>query len=402
MNTSGRRIFIVAGVVSLFISYLGIWIRLINDPKERTGSDFIAFYSAGRVAQNEGMARVYDPALQQKIQEEQVGFPLATGQVLLYNHLPFLIPILKSLVTLNYVDSFYRWTFILITIYVASILFLSLTLHKTGINKKQIVLTATGCLLFLPLFFSLMNGQDTAFLLLGATIWMYGLISGKELLAGVGLSLATVRPHIALLLAIPMFYRHRRTFLGFVISSGILALISVALLGLDGIREFINIILLSGGGEWYGMKENAMYNLIGLLTRTAPWLGAGTIRTIGWIVYGMAFVLLCSLWNRKSETVENLIGLSIIITLFTVPHLHLHDLALLIIPIYGLVMRSGQSGLIRTEIATVLPIAISILFLLSNASYFLQYTVPYLIMLALAGYPYYLKHNFLFTSLRRS
>jgi len=80
MQISGvRRIFIIAGIVSLFVSYLGIWIRFINDPVERTGADFIHFYSAGRLAQSEGAAHVYDLLLQQKIEEQQVGFPLAPG-----------------------------------------------------------------------------------------------------------------------------------------------------------------------------------------------------------------------------------------------------------------------------------------------------------------------------------
>ena len=93
MRTSNfRRVFIIVGIASLFLSYFGIWVRFINDPVERTGADFIHFYSAGRIAQSEGAAHVYDLLLQQEIQEQQVGFPLAPGQVLPYNHLPFLIP----------------------------------------------------------------------------------------------------------------------------------------------------------------------------------------------------------------------------------------------------------------------------------------------------------------------
>src|SRR5262245_27810572 len=120
-----RSIFIIVAIVSLIISYVGIWMRLISDPIERTGSDFIAFYSAGRVAQDHDTSHVYDPLLQQDIQEEEVGFPLAPGQVLLYNHLPFLIPILQIIVSSNYVNSFYRWIFLLIVLYVSGIFFLS-------------------------------------------------------------------------------------------------------------------------------------------------------------------------------------------------------------------------------------------------------------------------------------
>ncbi len=425
--TNLRRIFILAGLVSLFLSYLGIWFRLINDPIERTGSDFIAFYSAGRIAQSQGAARVYDPELQQQIQQEQVGFPLAPGQILLYNHLPFLIPILRIIVSTDYVASFYRWVCLLIALYLTGIVILSQTLKVAGVDKNSILLTAMGAFLFLPVFFSLMNGQDTAFLFLGTTIWVYGLMTGKEYIAGLGLSLTTVRPHIALFLAIPMLFRYRKVFAGFLLGSGFLGFLSLLILGSSGAREFINILLLSASGEWYGMKENAMYNLIGILTRMIPQLEAGIIRSLGWIVYGLSMVVLCILWFRtkdlrnralppltgsskasatnfansrqrnhaawfrltQNERAKNsLIGLSVTLALFVVPHLHLHDLSLLLIPIYELIWRSKETGYPKTSLAVLTPVAVSLAFLIGNLSYYLQYTIPYLIMLALAVYPY--------------
>lgn len=385
-SASIRRIFLIAGIASLVISYLGIWIRFINDPVERTGSDFIAFYSAGRVAQSNGLTNVYKPLLQQQIQQEEVGFPLVQGQVLLYNHLPFLIPILRTIVSTNYVASFYRWIILLMALYIAGITILGRVIQQTGIEKSSILPTGIGAFLFLPVFFSLMNGQDTAFLFLGTAIWAYGLLSGKEFLAGLGLSLTTVRPHVALVLAIPMLFRYGKVFLGFLLGSGTLALLSVSIIGLDGTREYIDILLISSGGEWYGMKEYAMYNLIGLLTRAAPQLGAGAIRTLGWIVYGIAIIGLCILWFKARNSKEKLIGLTVTLALFAVPHLHFHDLALLLIPIYQLIRISRD-----TRNLTVLPIVLSLLLLLANISPFLQYSIPYLMMAALAGYPYYLE-----------
>ena len=168
-----RRTLIIAGVTSLFLSYLGIWSRFINDPAERTGSDFIAFYTAGRIAQNQGAEYVYDPRLQQEVQQEEVGFPLAPGQVLLYNHLPFLIPLLRMVVSADYVASFYRWVTFLLTLYVAGVIVLSRVLREMAIDRAPVFLTTIGALLFLPLFFSLINGQYTAILFLGTAVWVY-------------------------------------------------------------------------------------------------------------------------------------------------------------------------------------------------------------------------------------
>jgi len=388
-SSSLHRIFIIAGIASLFLSYLGIWISLINDPVQRTGSDFIHFYSAGRIAQDKGISHVYDLALQQDYEEEQVGFPLAQGQVLPYNHLPFLIPILQIIVTANYVHSFYKWVLIMIVLYIISIIVLCQVLRRTGVDQRATLIPAIGGFLFLPVFFSIMNGQDTAFLFLGASIWMYGLFSGKETIAGLGLSLTTIRPQIALILALPMLFSYRKVFLGFILGSGILALFSFSILGIAGTRDFINILFVSAGGEWYGMKQFAMFNLIGLLMRNLPWMEADFIRLLGWVVYGSAIIGLCILWNRKKDLQDGKIGPTIALALFASPHLHFHDLALLLIPIFEIVRLTAKRGGLKSSIATALPIAISLLLLLSNISPVLQYTVPYLIMLVLAGYPHY-------------
>jgi hypothetical protein len=383
MQTSRyHKIFILVGVISLLTSYLAVWNRFINDPVQRTGSDFIAFYSAGRVAQKEGFSKVYDPLLQQAVQSQQVGFPLAEGQVLLYNHIPFLIPILRLLTDSHYVASFYRWIFLLIILYVLALILLSKVLKHYDIDKQVIWVTGIGSFLFLPLFFSLMNGQDTAFLLLGVAIWFYGLISGKETLAGLGLSLSVVRPHISLLLAIPMLFSYRRVFFAYIISAGSLALMSVLIVNLEGSRAFVNILLISAAGQWHGMKEEAMYNLIGILTRALPGFEATNIRTLGWAVYFLAVLGLILLWARKKDLIASLIGTTIIIAIFTVPHLHFHDLTLLLVPLYVIVTLDK----IKKTTAMLMPIAVSLLLLISNSSYYLQYTVPYLIMLGLVYY----------------
>lgn len=387
-TTSLYRIVTIAGALSLFVSYVGIWNRFIHDPVQRTGSDFIAFYSAGRIAQNQGMSAAYDPRLQQLIQQEEVGFTLAPGQVLLYNHLPFLLPLLQIIVTEDYVASLHRWVLLLIVLYLLSVIVLSTLLRQRDFPQESTILTAIGALLFLPVFFSLMNGQDTAILFLGTSIWMYGLLSRKQYLAGLGLSLTTVRPHIALVLAVPMLFRSTRVFGAFLAGSIILMLISISILGREGVQDFIHILFLSAGGEWYGMKESAMYNLIGLLSRTMPWLPASSIRGVGWILYTGALVVLSILWLRNGEARNELIGLSVILALFFVPHLHFHDLALLLIPIYNLTQIHQETGTLRAPIVALVPIALSLILLLSNISPFLQYTMPYLIMLILAAYPY--------------
>jgi hypothetical protein len=384
-----RRIFLVAGIASLFVSYFGIWLRMISDPVERTGADFIHFYSAGRIAQSQGPAHVYDLQLQHDVEQEQVGFPLAEKQVLPFNHLPFLIPILRIAVSPDYVGSFYRWALIMLALYAASLALYGKSLARSGMAGSSAQIAQAGGLLFLPVFFSLMNGQDTAFLFLGVVLWVYGMFTSKPLLAGIGLSLTTVRPHLALAFALPMLFYDRRIFVGFVLGAGTLGLVSIGILGMEGTKEFINMLLLSASGDWYGLKQPFMFNLIGALLRLFPAMAADTIRTLGWIVYAFTILGLCLLWFKTGDPRNGLIGLTVTAVLFVAPHLHFHDLALLLIPIYELIRASTEQAKLKTSIAILLPIAISLVLLLSNISPYLQYTVPYLIMAFVAGYPYY-------------
>lgn len=392
MKRSSRlRIFIAASIAALFISYLGIWMRLINDPVERTGADFIHFYSAGRIARLYSPSHVYNLALQQKMEEEQVGFPLAREQILPYNHMPFLIPILQVIVDENYIGSFYRWNALMIIVYMLGVAVMGLLLTRAGLQRQWVLIAQVGGLLFLPYFFSLMNGQDTALLFLGAAAWVYGLLSGRALLAGLGLSMTTIRPHIALVLALPMLFHNRKIFLGFLLGSGVLALFSVSILGLQGTLEFIDILLLSAAGTGHGIKQAAMFNLIGLLMRIMPWLGEDGVRFVGWVFYGTTIIALCILWAKHNSLQHWRIGLTATLAVFIAPHLHFHDLTLLLIPLFETMRLSRANDVLKTPIAVSAPLAISILLLMSNISPSLQYTVPYLIMLALVSYPYWAK-----------
>lgn len=393
-----QRIFLIAGIVALFAAYIGWWIRFINDPVQRTGADFIAFYAAGRVAQEFGFSKTYEPGLQQAVQEEVVGFPLAQGQVLLYNHPPILQPVLRLLVTQNYVASFHRWVALLIAIYVVSLIVLSKIVKSSGMKPGAVRLVAISALLFLFLYFSLLNGQDTAIVFLGAAIWLYGLTTGQEWLAGFGLSLTVQRPHISLALAIPMIFRYRKAFLAYVLGSALLVIFSTLVIGLDGMRSYIDILLISAGGEWHGMNEESMVNLLGLALRVFGPSVADPLRLWGWVIFGAAILGLTYAWTITGDIRTNLIGLTVIVTLFTSPHLHFHDLTLLLIPFYELI----RVGYLKDFAATASPVAASLIMLMSNVTPALQFTAPYVLMLLLALYPYFLARKRFLTAPHRS
>jgi len=378
-----RRVFVLAGLLTLVVVYAILWWQMISSSAERTGADFIVFFTAGRISQTDGAAHVYEPLLQQAIQQAQVGFQLAPGQVLLYNHVPYLIPILKVLISGNYVASFYRWAMLLLAICTAGAILLSGMLRRAGWRQAEVWLTAAGMLTFFPLFVSLLNGQDTAFTFLALCLYLVGFLTGRDWLAGLGLALTSIRPQVMVLLAVPFLFRRQKVFGWFCVAAGVLGILSLAILGVDGTRGFLNLLLVSAGGEWYGLKEPFMVNLVGLIWRIAPGLGAAFIHWLGWVVYGITIIGLCVLWYRSPDIGEKQIGLAVVLAVFAVPHLHYHDLTLLLVALVSALIILVRGGFVRAGKAALVPLALSLALLFSNFAPILKLNIPYLVMLLL-------------------
>jgi hypothetical protein len=155
------RVFQTVAAFSLVVIYVIQWGTMISSPALRTGTDFIAFYAVGRISREYGFSFVYNIPAQHEIEQMVVGFDLAQEQVLLYNHMPYLIPLLKLLVNTDYIVSFMRWVILMLGIYmVGCIIFL----NSIFPNQKNSVYSTLmmGMLTFFPFFYSLLLGQDTA------------------------------------------------------------------------------------------------------------------------------------------------------------------------------------------------------------------------------------------------
>jgi len=373
----------MAGLLTLVMVSAILWIQMISSPAERTGTDFISPYSAARIAERWGASQVYNLQLQQTIQAEVVGFSLAPGQELMFNHPPYLVPLLELIVDGNYVASLERYAAIMVAVYLACTVIIFWILHRAAWNQGAILLLLAGVLTFFPLIVSLVNTQDTAILVFGGFLWLAGVLMKRDWLAGLGLALTSVRPQVTLLLAVPYLFRKQKVFGWFSLIGVGLCAASLAAVGLDGIRGFINALLVSAGGDWYGMKEPVMVNLVGLLWRIAPGLGANGIHWTGWAVYGITLVGLCVLWFRSREIGEKQIGLAIVLAVFVVPHLHYHDLTLLIVSLVALLLLLVRGGFLQMQDAALLPLALSLTLFFTNFALALKLNFPYLVMLFL-------------------
>ncbi len=377
------RLFTNVGLLSLALTYILLWINMINDPKQRTGSDFIGFYSFGRIAQTQGFENIYNVKAQENIEEEVVGFQVIPE---FYTHVPFIAALADLIVDSNYINSFIRWAIILLFLNVASSYLLVSVLCQGDFGKGETFLLLAGVFLFFPAFSAFMNGQDDAILLLGLAFWLWGMLSEKPSLAGLGLSLTTVRPQTALFLAIPFLFKQRKVLWGFVLGGMILVIISWALIRTEGMVSFINSLKVIESTIWIEPHTLDMPTISGMIRRNFKVIDITFVRNLIWGCYLAGMIGFCIAWHRSKEILEKHIGLLALFSILLVPYAHYHDLVILLVPIVCLIRVLSSRKIIGTGLLTILPLIVSLIALVGFAGPgYLKFPLIYFVMLIL-GY----------------
>jgi hypothetical protein len=388
-----ERIFLVSAILSMLLTYTLQTVLVLSDPVKSTASDYISFYTAGVITRTHGIAHIYDVTLQRQVQQTLFDFQLGEKQVLLYNHLPYIVPLLPSFLAAplgwaGYNSSFVLWMFFLTAVMLASIAILTGLIPALGSGDRRAI--AAGALVFMPVYACIVNGQDSAFMLLGAALFTWGMLSEsprsrrRKILAGLALSLLTLRPHLAVFILIPLFFWSRKALSGYLAGSAALAVISLAMVGWQGALDYIHLLQISASGDWFGMSETSMFNLLGLLLRLFPGLPLNAAHLFAWGLFGLSGLAVAILFVRSEKKPAVKFALALLVVLLTSPRLHYHDLSLLLIPAFILLREMRLNGTPALKTLRLLPAAVSLLVFLSNAALFLQYASAYLLVAALA------------------
>jgi hypothetical protein len=376
-----EKIFPIAGLLSLFIIYSLLWIRMINSPVERTGSDFIGLFTGARLSQLHGYSAMYDIAKQQNLQAEVVGFKFHPDQTGYFTHPPFIVPLVRLITTNDYTTSLIRWTTILLALNALTVFILLKTLPQDYFSKMETWLLGLGAFLFTPTFSGLMNGQDTAVLTLGAAIWMYQIFNNKPFLAGLGLSLSAIRPQMAILYTIPFLFRHQRVFWGAVVGGLGLSMFSMLLIGPSQLPVYLHIIQVVESGMWNLPHATDMPTLSGILRRNFEHMDQTIYRNIIWSAFLVSISSISIWWKKSKQITEKHIGLLILLGLLLVPYAHYHELTLLLIPIFCLIRIWSKEGLVLPKKLVLLPIIISLILLFGFSwSGILKYLLAYMVI----------------------
>jgi hypothetical protein len=377
------RVFIIIGLTAQLVWEGALISRYITHSDTFKPTDFSIFFTAGKIAADGKYEYLYDIETQREVRESFLEKNIPSEQVLPFNHPPLLVPILQLIVSSNYMASYWLWVIIMVIFLGTTMSVINHLLMRLDWTGSARALFIISCLIFYPIFVSLLKGQDTAFLLVGASLWVYGLIAEKDPVAGIGLSLMVIRPQIALFLAIPFLFKRRKVFWWFLAGAAVLTALSVLMVHTRGVSDFIKLLVLSASGVDYEMFQNAMFNLTGLLLRIFPQSTLPTVHWVAWIAYISGLGGMC-LWWRKSLQIGFVQITSILcLGMFVAPHLHYHDLALLVIAVISLAFSVEKTGRIQGYRLAILPISVSLLLLLSDFWDPLRFSMPYVIMISL-------------------
>jgi len=316
----------------LFLIYGVIFYQLRNSLAEGY-SDFISFYTAGKILERGAAPRLYDLRMQYEIQRE-----IAPRVEMRQGALPFVRPAFEAwlfwpLAFLPYSTAFVVWNLVSTACAVGALLVLRWEIP--GLVEIPLWLALAAGLSYFPLFFAVLQGQDSLVLLLLYALAWRALRREKWFACGLILGIGVFKfPLILPMLVAFALHRKWNAIVGFAVTCGIAAAISVATVGWAAAMEYprylLHIDLLAPGVN----RVQDLPNLRGLLSMVP-----GMSGRIGLVVLAIlsATTLALASWTWRFPARESIFalgfGLNVIATVLVSYHCHVFDLSLLLVPI---------------------------------------------------------------------
>lgn len=351
--------------------------------------DFSIFYTSGRIVREKGWSVVYDLQSQLDRQSILVGRQLSQNELLPFNHPPVLLPLQAMLAVENYSEAYLLWMSAQALFLLVMGFWIFRLVRMLGWDRLSSWFFASECTLFYPIFIGLIKGQDTSFALLGLVVCLSGLIRVNDREAGLGLSLLVLRPQLALPLALPFIFKRRGVWWWFLGAALFLSVLSVLLVGRQGVEDFVKMVTVSANGEQVVIHAFDMVNLKGMLIRLFPALEMTVIPVITWVIYLVVIFLLCLWWVRSDDIYPRHLGMAVLLVLFVSPHLHYHDLGLAIVPIIALFIELVRQNRLTPLSSVAMVLGLSFYLAIIQLTPF-KFIGIYLLLISLAGALWYL------------
>src|ERR1700719_478177 len=311
-----------------------------------TSADFIEFYGTGLIIRQGNSSHIYEYRYQKSAQ----GLFTPNAVPLVFNHPPFEAIPFAILCRLTYPVAFLVWTFINLSI--IGLICFALRSYGGDLDLPA-RLMLLGCGLY-PALATILQGQDSFFLLLGYAFAFLCLKGQSDFLAGIAISIALIKPQLVMPFVFVLLLKQKYRFvMGFLTGAALLAISSLWLISLTGVLSYLQMVLLMGGisgGEAFHMYPGCMPNLRGIL-----WI-LSTVNTPRIVIGVLTLLFSATLFVHTMRRTDHLsnpeqtdfdrdFSSIVIMTLLISYHLLLHDFSLFILPAFLLLLQAGSGSL---------------------------------------------------------
>lgn len=325
--------------LGLFLIYGAIFFQLRHTLGDGC-SDFVSFYTAGKILERGTPKQLYDVRLQYAIQRE-----IAPNVRIRQGALPFVRPAFEAwifwpLAHVSYSTAFVLWN--LCNCAGLTLTILCLRKEIPELRKVSPLLTVASGLSYFPVFFTLLQGQDSILLFSIYVMGYRALRRNRQFLGGMTLGLGIFKFPLLVPFLVPFVVKRQlRVVLGFALSSLVLAAVSIVTVG-PSTAAYYPKYLLSIDRIAKGVnRPQDMPNLRGLLSVLLQTVSART----GALLLLLLSILLLSYVARKgcfdssNRRADFSLGfaLNVVATVLVSYHCHAFDLCILLLPI-GLVL----------------------------------------------------------------
>jgi alpha-1,2-mannosyltransferase len=232
------------------------------------GGDFAVFYAEGKLALKYPHSQLYNL----DFQEREYSAITGSQETSPFPYPPWFTIPLEFFARLPYLLAFALWTLVSLTFLIGGFLLLARALKLPTAWDRVGVL---ACLAFPPyLFYTLINGQPAAFAFFILAMTFFLQKNGRQLLAGIILSLLTYKPTLIVFIG-PMLLltRQWRILVGLTLGGTILALISYLWAGAEGYKGFFNLLRLYTQATTSPVEIFQTYKYINIGAALRPLLG---------------------------------------------------------------------------------------------------------------------------------
>lgn len=326
---------VAAGCFLGYVGYLAMMLTqggwIIDSGGHPLPTDFVALWTAGRLASHGAAAAAYDPHLRHAAQLAVVSHNFRG--YFDWAYAPIFLFVVAALSVLPYTAAFITW------------MTLTLIGYAAGIGAITQARAAVIVALAAPWTFGVMQVGQTGFLTAALIAAVLLNLERRAVLAGLVLGLLSYKPQFGLLFPLALAGGgYWRAFIWACVSVVVALALSGVIFGFDTLAAFVaqlpqssTTLLTQGGVGW-----NKLQSFYGL----ARWLGAGNVA--GWtaqaIISAGAAAGVVALWKSNADynlKAAGLVGGALLAT----PYVFAHDLPILAVAFAFLYRQRAFDGI---------------------------------------------------------